>query len=284
LDGPFVRVHLDTVEKGLSPETLGKLFVLSSKKESGSLPALNEKLEALPLLAANGQIPFAKQDILAAIVRWREAGFPACHHSEQFRKRYHPAYRVIAEEYVRCLPLLTAIDTKLQQDNLIVAIDGRCASGKSTLGNLLATLYDCNVFHMDDFFLQPHQRSAERLAHPGENVDHERFLEEVLLPTVQGKTVSYRRYNCYLGKIEDAVSIAPKQLTVVEGAYSLHNSLEPYYDLKVFSDVSPEVQRQRIIARNGEDFAKRFFTEWIPLEEQYFSAFSVCEKADIILP
>ena len=29
-----------------------------------------------------------------------------------------------------------------------------------------------NLIHMDDFFLRPHQRSRERLAIPGENIDH----------------------------------------------------------------------------------------------------------------
>lgn len=184
----------------------------------------------------------------------------------------------------RCLPLLRAIDTRLPHGRLIVAIDGRCASGKTTLSALLAERYDCTVFHMDDFFLQTHQRSAERLAQPGENVDHERFLEEVLLPLSKGESVSYRRYNCHLGKIEAPVAVVPKKLTVIEGVYSLHRDLAPYYDLKVFSDISADTQRARILARNGAEFAQRFFTEWIPLEEKYFAACAVRERADIILP
>lgn len=284
LAGPFVRVHLNMLSSGLTPQTLGKLFVLSSQESVDSLPALNKKLDELRELSASGAIPFSESEINSAVDLWRKAGFAPCHHSEQFRKQYHPAYRVISEKYVRYFPLLSAIDARLQRGSLIVAIDGQCASGKTTLGALLAGLYDCNVFHMDDFFLQPYQRTVNRLARPGENVDHERFLEEVLLPARRGGAISYRRYDCHLAKIEDAVSIAPKKLTVVEGVYSLHDSLEAYYDLKVFSDVSAEVQKQRILARNGESSAKRFFDEWIPLEEQYFSACSVREKADIILP
>ena len=40
-----------------------------------------------------------------------------------------------------------------QQDQVIIAIDGKCTSGKTTLASKLAEIYDCNVFHMDDFFL-----------------------------------------------------------------------------------------------------------------------------------
>lgn len=35
---------------------------------------------------------------------------------------------------------------------LIVAIDGRCGSGKTTLGEYLEQVFDCNLFRMDDFF------------------------------------------------------------------------------------------------------------------------------------
>ena len=79
--------------------------------------------------------------------------------------------------------LVQAIEEQLQQKGrLIVAIDGRCGSGKSTLAARLERELRCSVFHMDDFFPRPEQRTAERLSQPGENVDHERFLAEVLLP------------------------------------------------------------------------------------------------------
>jgi len=40
-------------------------------------------------------------------------------------------------------------------------------------------------------------------------------------------------------------------------------------------DVPPAVQKERILKRNGEAMAKRFFDEWIPMERLYF------EKTDI---
>ena len=47
-----------------------------------------------------------------------------------------------------------------QKDMVVVAIDGKCTSGKTTLASKLAEIYDCNVFHMDDLFLRSEQRSA----------------------------------------------------------------------------------------------------------------------------
>lgn len=65
---------------------------------------------------------------------------------------------------------------------LIIAIDGRSASGKTTLAKELNELFLSEVIHMDDFFLQPEQRTEERLSEVGGNVDRERFLREVALP------------------------------------------------------------------------------------------------------
>ena len=64
------------------------------------------------------------------------------------------------------------INMLLEEKNfVIVAIDGKCTSGKTTLASKLAELYDCNVFHMDDFFLRPEQRTPARFAEVGGNVD-----------------------------------------------------------------------------------------------------------------
>ena len=61
-------------------------------------------------------------------------------------------------------------------------------------------------------------------------------------------------------------------LAVVEGSYSLHPELAPMYDITVCLTLSPELQRRRILARNGEEMARRFFERWIPLEQAYFDA------------
>lgn len=87
---------------------------------------------------------------------------------------------------------------QVRQDKpLLVAIDGRCASGKSTLAKDLQKQLDCNVIHMDDFYLQPHQRTTKRLREPGGNVDYERFETEVLQPLLTGEAFSYRPYDAH---------------------------------------------------------------------------------------
>jgi len=168
-------------------------------------------------------------------------------------------------------------------DTVIIGIDGRSGAGKTTLCRSFSEKYDCNLFHMDDFFLRPEQRSKERLSVPGENVDHERFLKEVLLPLREKQQVRYIRYNCHTQSLEEAQLFSPKKLNIVEGAYSLHPQLFDYYDFTVFLDVSANTQKERILKRNGQDMALNFLNIWIPLEEKYINSLNILEKADMIV-
>ncbi|MBE6031778.1 MAG: hypothetical protein E7224_01115 [Clostridiales bacterium] len=275
LAGDYSRVHLSWLKKGLSPETLGKLFYLSARTEEFGREALEEKLAVVREMVFLSEISFSAEEFDLAVTEWKEQGYPAIHHSEAFREAYHPAYRVIADEYIPFLPLFAKLDAMLAGGAVKLAIEGGSASGKSTLSALLEKLYDCTVFHMDDFFLQPHQRTPQRFAEAGGNVDRERFREEVLIPLSQGDEVSLKRFNCSTQTIEGPERIQPKKLTVIEGAYSMHPELAGYYDLSVFLDIDPAYQKTRILKRNTLEFAQRFFDEWIPLEQRYFEAFNI---------
>ena len=60
--------------------------------------------------------------------------------------------------------------------------------------------------------------------------------------------------------------------------------LEKYYDFSVFLDVSPELQKSRIIKRNTPELTERFFREWIPMEQLYFDVLNVKERCNIVIP
>ena len=180
--------------------------------------------------------------------------------------------------------VISAITELLKRkENVIVAIDGRCASGKTTLAFEIAERLDCNVFHMDDFFLRPEQRTDERLKRAGENIDHERFLSEVLEPICRGEDFSYRPYSCHTRELSEAINVRHKRVSLIEGAYSCHPNLVSNYDLRVFSDVESDEQLRRIEKRNGREGLIRFKDLWIPLEEKYFEACGVRDACDICI-
>ena len=180
--------------------------------------------------------------------------------------------------------ILSDIKKKLiQNTNIVIAIDGRCASGKSTLAAVLQEVFECNVIPMDHFFLSVEQRTNERMNEPGGNIDYERFLEEVLLPLSQGERFTYKPYDCKKQEMAADIQVEPHPVSVIEGSYSCHPALVDYYDIKIFVTVDEAEQRQRLRKRNGDKDALRFISTWIPLEEHYFTAFNIKERCDYVL-
>lgn len=173
-------------------------------------------------------------------------------------------------------------DRLSEKQSLTVAIDGRCGGGKTTLAQALQAHFSATLIHADDFFLRPEQRMPERFAEPGGNMDRERLIAEVLLPLKIGLPFSYRPFDCSTLSLAEPISVDPAPLTIVEGSYSCHPDLWDCYDLHIFVDVDSEEQLRRITKRNGAAMAKVFAERWIPLEERYFKAFSICEKCEIV--
>ncbi len=171
--------------------------------------------------------------------------------------------------------------SQADKGQLLVAIDGRCGSGKTTLAGLLQKELACELIHMDDFYLRPEQRTAQCGAEPGGNVDYERFLEEVLLPLRAGQTFRYRPFDCSIWDFKEAITVVPGAVTLVEGSYACHPTLYAYYDLRIFLTVNKETQAQRILLRGGEEKAAQFRDRWIPLEERYFSSVPVAERCEL---
>lgn len=133
---------------------------------------------------------------------------------------------------------------------------------------------------MDDFFLRLEQRTPERFAEPGGNVDRERFLEEVLIPLRAGREVIYQPYNAHSQCFLEPVRLEAKPTVLIEGSYSCHPALWEYYDLHVFLDIDPAEQLLRIETRNGKEGLAMFQARWIPLEEAYFRAFGPDKRCE----
>ena len=162
----------------------------------------------------------------------------------------------------------------LQTDKhpFVIAIDGMSASGKTTLALKLHEHFpDSNLFHMDDYFLQPHQRTPKRLSEIGGNVDYERFKEEIIAHLTDNNGFTYRKFHCQTQSLGELCHVSWQPLVIIEGAYSRHPYFGEVYDLTIFCEISKETQRERILKRNGEAKWKRFESEWIPKENAYYS-------------
>ena len=181
-----------------------------------------------------------------------------------------------------CRTIDTALDMAGMTKQVNVAIDGVSGGGKSTLGQAIAKKYDCNLFHMDDFFLRSEQRTPERYAQVGGNVDYERFQSEVLNHLADRGGLTYRPFECGSMELGEPRTVPYRRLNIIEGAYSCHPYFGDVYQVRFFADLSAEEQRARILARNGEEKYKRFENEWIPMENKYFETYGIRDKCIII--
>lgn len=169
-----------------------------------------------------------------------------------------------------------------EKDRIIVAIEGGCASGKTTLSRKLSEYYDANIIHMDDFFLPFEMRTTERMNEIGGNIDYERFKAEIADNILKNEKFSYGVFDCSIGKVNKTVNITPKKINIIEGVYSLHPNYEHIYNLKIFLKIDEQTQIERLKIRNPEKL-ERFINEWIPKENDYFNKFGIEDKCDLVL-
>ena len=274
------RIYLSAIANGMKPEVLNQIFVKSANHRTGSVTGLEEKLNQLMQACEQGKLPFEASSVKTVWDEWREEGYPAKSHSVTYREAYHPAYRVIEASYSQIYDVICEVENVDRP--FIVGIDGMSSSGKTTMGNLLKLNYpEANLFHMDDYFLQPHQRTAERLAEAGGNVDYERIYEEILSKLLDRNGLTYRAYDCQTQSVGAEQFVPWSPLVFVEGCYSHHPYFGNPYDLRVFAEISAEEQVERIRKRNGEKMLKRFVEEWIPRENQFFKTYKIKEKSGL---
>lgn len=186
--------------------------------------------------------------------------------------------------YTKFLPVFKAVAALIGENRPIkIAIEGRCGSGKSSLAEFLADKFDCNIFHMDDFFLPFELRTSERLTQLGGNIHHERLQSEVFSALHNHQPIIYKPYLCGERTFGDESYLQFKNLSIIEGSYCLHPALQQSYDYKIFLTVDPKKQRERIESRNGKALSQAFFNQWIPREEHYFSALQIQKQCDIVI-
>ena len=277
----MVRVALAALESTETAlRTLNQDFFRSAQIHVGRHKTFLSKLDALRMLAEERVFAFTRQELEEYLERYIRAGCGPLSHSPAYRTAYRPAYRVVKRS-TSIIALFRELELLHSSgERAIVAIEGRCASGKSTLAAYLEQRLRVPVVHMDHFFLRPEQRTPERYAQAGGNIDHERLLNEVLLPLEAGEAIIYCPYHCDTQELGEPIRLKPSPLVVVEGSYSCHPALWEHYQRRVFLTVDPEEQLRRIEERDGPQQLQNFQARWIPLEERYFSAYKVEDRCD----
>ena len=99
--GKLVRVNLRPyLKSGYDPDLLVNAFVSTANNFKGSFDTLKYFWSIALKLSDRGEIPLNRKEMISFIKEKESLKFPAVHHSELYNNLYHPAYRVVAKEYL----------------------------------------------------------------------------------------------------------------------------------------------------------------------------------------
>ncbi len=288
---PFVAIgnrlcRLELRDSAYLPaERIARMMRLTAACSHGDADSFQQKLGILTTLCDGGEAPFSAGALADYLRGYALLGYPAVHHSPAYRAAYAPAYRVVRRLYGAALPILRELERRIAENGrALLVLDGDCGAGKTTLAAALAELYGARVIPMDDFFLPPALRTAERLAEPGGNVHRERFAAEVLPALVNGRAFAYHRFDCHTGAFVTR-EVPAAGVTIIEGSYSLHPAFHAAFRAlgAVCARLTVEEAEQlRRIAARGDD-PSRFREKWIPLEKRYFEAYHSTRDDTVVL-
>ncbi len=184
-----------------------------------------------------------------------------------------------------------------------VAIDGCSAAGKTTLaddlGQVLRARTDRAIIRVGiDHF----KRAAEsRTAYPRDSPesyyldswDNAAIRDRLLIPLGPGGD---RRFQAGImdlrarAALNRSVQVAPDDAVLLaDGVFLQRPELDPYWDLRVYVDVSFDEVLRRGVARDQQwigsaaDAERRYHTKYIPGERRYLDEVRPRERAEVVV-
>jgi uridine kinase len=172
---------------------------------------------------------------------------------------------------------------------LMVALDGRSGTGKSTLATRIASRMDAVIVESDDFYVGgTDDEWASRT--PKEKVDlcidWRRLRAAALEPLLAGRTPTWHPFNFATGEglANHTVSRSPAPVIILDGVYSARPELADLVDLTVLVDASDDLdRRRRLLAREGETFMSAWHALWDDAEDYYFKHVRPPESFDLVV-
>jgi hypothetical protein len=94
----ILRVNLAAL-KPEDLERLGAVFLRSAAEHTGDPARFLEKLDVLRTLTREGVFAFGTQELESYLEDYGRAGYPPVSHSDFYREKYKPAYRIVLRKY-----------------------------------------------------------------------------------------------------------------------------------------------------------------------------------------
>ena len=210
-------------------------------------------------------------------------GIEGLNWSDTFNKN-QKSFAVIPNILLPYLELISKLDTLIRsKKEVMIAIDGDAASGKTTLSKRIKSLFEANLFHIDDFFQKPTVDPSDPHSKFGSNIDFNRLIDQVITPIKNKDKISYQAMDHQTHQLMSPSIIKYKPVNIIEGSFSMHPKLIDVYDYKIFLTIGRYKQKMRIIHRNGFSSWMKFKRRWIPNEKRYFNGLRIKEQANDVL-
>ncbi len=219
---------------------------------------------------------------------YKDYNFKPIHHSTYYEETYEPRYRLVYKDYLnlelRKIQLANFI--KRQNPYSIIALEGKTASGKSTLAKNFRDIY--TIIDMNDFYLPLAQITEERKKEIGGVINYE-LVNETLDMVIDAwrnrlTKINIKVFDVHTQTYFTKELILKNNKVLLEGAYSSH----PYFRNKVKSIaylfVNENDQLVRIKNRNlSTEEYNNFINSYLPLEDEYLNKIKIYSICDVIV-
>ncbi len=165
---------------------------------------------------------------------------------------------------------------------VMIAIDGRGASGKSALAEFLVQELEAfTIINGDDFF-EPHSNEITW----GE-FNEKRFRDEVLLPVTTGlREFAIRPFDFPEGELGQPKQMIIDQGVIIERCYSFELPID--WDIRIWVETPMEICLERGLQREGAKVLGKRATAawsqvWQPQESRYIAEKSPMQIADFVV-
>ena len=160
-----------------------------------------------------------------------------------------------------------------------IAVDGRGASGKSSLLEyLIELLPGYTALNGDDYFEPLENQSAWG------DFNDDRFSKDIIEPLKQSTSFTYRPYDWHAEPHIAETLIQVRRGFILERCYSFEFELD--WDVKIWVEAPKELCLVRALKREAmprERVIEVWENVWQPREDEYIARVNPAEAADIVL-
>ena len=174
---------------------------------------------------------------------------------------------------------------------VLIALDGRSGTGKSTLAQAIAGRIESVIVVGDDFYSGGNDDAWSGFS-PKEKVDKgidwQRMRTQVLEPLLAEKSASWHPLDFlpeigWIGWKDEVVSLEPAPVILLDGVYSTRPELSDLVDLAILVEADDQIRRKRLVVREGQAFMTRWHKLWDSAEDYYFTQICPPSSFDMIV-